>query len=731
MIRQLHSLPGLFIAILVIVLAVSGAILSLEPVLDRFNAVSLKPTKLAAPLNVAEVSAKIVQNHANVSAISRSANGTISVQYMSDAGFENDIIDPQTGLSLKAKQQSALFTFMKSLHRSFFINKTGNALVGGTAVFLLLTCISGLFMLAKSLGGWRNLASKSRGKKSSRLHIDISRIIIIGLLITSLTGGYMALVRFDFIGNGGEEFLPFPADVAGSPAAPIGQLTALKNIPITDLRELRLPFADDPFDVFSITTQFGQGYIDQASGEMLIFANNGLGQNIYEFIYMLHTGQGLWWWGLLLGIASLGMVALAITGTYIWWRRKASAVSIRHNVTKAKAETIILVGSEGNATWGFGQHLQQKLTNLGVKTHISAMNGFAPHLYGQAKHLIILSSTYGDGNAPSNATQFMQKLENFTKCPSYDFTILGFGDKQFSHFCKFAHDVELALLRKSWQRLMPITSINQQSAQSFEQWGIELGQALRLNLGLSYSPPHPSTCQLRLEKRLEYQHDGQHNTCILTFAASKGLQTFAAGDLLAILPPTSQIARFYSLASCTNDGKVEICVTLQKGGLCSTFLHGLNLGDDIEAYIQTNKNFRPADGQKPLILIGAGTGIAPFMGFIQENNDNRDIQLYWGGRHPDSDFLYRDKLYNQLKNNKLTQLNTAFSRLGSGKYVQDQLVLNANNIRQTIRQGGQIMICGGRNMAQGVRQSLDEILAADGLNIAALKTQKRYNEDVY
>lgn len=734
MLRQLHSLPGLVITIFIIILTVSGAILSLEPAIDKFNSVPLEPIATASPINapgsVAEISAKIVQNHAEVSSISRSANGTISVQYIGTDGFENKLVDPNTGLSFKAKPQSALFSFMKSLHRSLFIASTGNALVGGTALLLFVSCISGVFMLAKNLGGWRKLLGKSRGKSSTKLHIDISRIVIIGLLLSSLTGVYMSLVRFDFISSS-NGFLDYPINVAGTKPTPISELSALQNIPISDLRELRMPFAGDPFDVYGITTKFGTGYIDQATGEMLEFSPNTLGQNTYEFVYMLHTGQGLWWLGILLSVASMGVLVLAVTGIFIWWKRKNSAIKLSNIVPQDKAKIVILVGSEGNSTWGFAQHLDQKLKQLGISSHITAMNNFAPHLYVQAKHLIVLTSTYGDGNAPANADQFLQKLDKCSKSLNYDFTVLGFGDRQFTHFCKFAHDVELAFLSKNLPPLLPINTIDRQSAQSFEQWGVKLGQALGVKLNLDYCPPHPSTCELILEKRQDYHHNHQHKTCILTFKINANLKAFNAGDLLAIMPPNSRVARFYSLASCTDDGKVEICVTLQKGGLCSTYLHNLKIGESVEAYIQVNENFKPATGQKPLILIGAGTGIAPFMGFIQANNDNRNIQLFWGGRHPESDYLYKDQLVGHLNGKKLSGLNTAFSRLENGKYVQDELIMNAEKIRQTIKGGGQVMICGGREMAQGVRQSLNEILANDGLNITDLKLQKRYSEDVY
>jgi sulfite reductase (NADPH) flavoprotein alpha-component len=190
--------------------------------------------------------------------------------------------------------------------------------------------------------------------------------------------------------------------------------------------------------------------------------------------------------------------------------------------------------------------------------------------------------------------------------------------------------------------------------------------------------------------------------------------------------------RFYSLASSQHDGVLEICVRLKHGGLCSTYLHGLRQGGRIEAFVRENPTFRPAPGRAPLILIGAGAGIAPLAGFVRANVSRRSVHLYWGGRSPASNFLYEHELAQSLAEKRLTRLRTAFSRDPAGAaYVQDRVADDAQTLRDLMREGAQIFVCGGRGMARAIAETMEALLRPLGLEISALKSNGRYLEDVY
>jgi sulfite reductase (NADPH) flavoprotein alpha-component len=157
----------------------------------------------------------------------------------------------------------------------------------------------------------------------------------------------------------------------------------------------------------------------------------------------------------------------------------------------------------------------------------------------------------------------------------------------------------------------------------------------------------------------------------------------------------------------------------------------LKLGEEINAFIQPNPQFRPASGKAPVILIGAGTGIGPLAGFVRHNTGKYPMYLYWGGRNPETDFLYEPELRNYLADRRLTQLHTAFSRVENGQRVQSRLIDDAENLRGLVRDGAQVLVCGSSAMAVSVRQALNEILAPLRLDVEALRSTGRYREDVF
>jgi sulfite reductase (NADPH) flavoprotein alpha-component len=206
---------------------------------------------------------------------------------------------------------------------------------------------------------------------------------------------------------------------------------------------------------------------------------------------------------------------------------------------------------------------------------------------------------------------------------------------------------------------------------------------------------------------------------------------FRPGDLLGILPEGSLLPRYYSLASGTRDGFAEIVVRKQPSGLCSEQLMDLQPGQPIRCFVKPNPGFQPDAGSSPLILVGAGTGIGPLAGFARANAARRPIHLWFGARHPDADFLYQEDLATWAADGRLTDLHTAFSRTEPRQHVQDRLRADADRVRALVATGARIMVCGGRDMAQGVRAAMEEILAPIGVTTQSLQAGGRYAEDSY
>ncbi len=214
--------------------------------------------------------------------------------------------------------------------------------------------------------------------------------------------------------------------------------------------------------------------------------------------------------------------------------------------------------------------------------------------------------------------------------------------------------------------------------------------------------------------------------------------------------------RLYSIASSQAEVEDEVHLTLgvveyqhgdkaRFGGASSFLSHRLEEGDEVKVFIEHNNNFKlPADDNTPVIMIGPGTGIAPFRSFIQER-ESRDAEgknwLFFGDRTFTQDFLYQVEWQKYLKSGVLSKLDVAFSRDQAEKvYVQQRILENAEQVWQWIQDGAYIYVCGdATRMAKDVHEALIEVTVAQG-NLAredaeefinSLRKEKRYQRDVY
>ncbi|MFG1377498.1 PepSY domain-containing protein [Xanthobacter autotrophicus] len=730
MLRALHGLPGVVLALGLTLVAVTGAVLSLQPALDR-AAVPVVP----ADISVARLAAQVAARHPGISAIRQRPDGGITVIFDDGDAHGVERVDPATGAGLGPYQVSEATRFITNLHRSFLAGDAGRVAAGLGALAMLALSVSGTLLLARRLGGAVALLRPIRGTPAQRWHGELGRLAVAGLVLSSLTGLWMSAGTFGLIPEA-QGIMPAVTASGGAPAS-VGTLAALQSAPLAELRELSFPDPSDPTEVFTLRTAAGEMQIDAATGTALAFAPATTLERINELVRTLHTGRGAILLGLLLGLTSAAVPVLGATGIALWARRRAARPRVAANAPARGADTVILVGSEGHSTWGFAGTLHAALTGAGHRVHIAAMNEVgAAHL--AADRLLILTATYGDGDAPASAKGFLSRLARLKGCPPV--AVLGFGDRNFPHFCRFAQEVADALEAKGCPRLLPMKRVDRRSAQEFAQWGQDLGVVLGHDLTLSHVAEPPKTVSLMLAGRELYGEAVGTPVAILRFhagpdprtAAPGRLPSFVAGDLVGIVPPGDGMPRFYSLASSTRDGVLEICVRLREGGLCSGFLHGLAPGGTVNAFIRANPSFRPAAGRAPLILIGAGAGIGPLAGFVRANAAERPMHLYWGGRSAASDFLYEHELAQHLAERRLTSLKTAFSRdAEGGTYVQDRIAADAPRLRELLKQGAQILVCGGRDMAEAVTRAFEPVVRPLGLDLAALKSCGRYVEDVY
>lgn len=704
--RPLHRLAGLTLGLFLTATALSGAVLSVFPLLERGS----------LPMTAGQLVATVTKANPGVEEIAVSAGGKVTA-YTADATL---VVDPATGAGVVAGAPNALMTWAENFHRSMLAGDYGRYAVAALALVMLGLALTGLMLLARRSGGWRGVLAAQKGTGWARAHAEVARAVVLGLVLSSVTGLWLTASTFDLLPTADSP--AFPDTVSGQ----TGAVLAL-DFPAAQLRDLTFP--RDAQDVYTLTTTEGSGYIDQGTGATLTWVAPTWADRVTALAQKLHTGQGAAFLGLILGLTALATPFLAVTGALMGGlRRRRSFTAI------AKAETVILVGSEGGATWGFAQSLARELAAHGDKPHLGALSDFAPETWGAAKRVLILTSTYGDGEAPSGAGDVLARIAALPRAPQVPLAVLGFGDRSFPRFCAFAEDLAAAAEAKGWPRLAPLGTVDRGSAQDFARWGREIGAALGHALTLSHQVALPRSHRLRLISRRDYGAEIQAPAAILRFTAPKRTlwermraQGFQPGDLLGVIPEGDPLPRFYSLASGTKEGFVEICIRRHEGGLCSGQLHALRPGDEIEAFLRPNPAFH--GGSAPLILIGAGTGIGPLAGMIRRAR--RPAMLFFGMRHAGSDYYYQEDLAQWQAEGRLSGLHLAFSRGTRPHYVQDALRLQAEALREAVAKGARIMVCGGREMGAGVRVTLGEILAPLGLSPETLAKEGRYAEDVY
>ncbi len=214
--------------------------------------------------------------------------------------------------------------------------------------------------------------------------------------------------------------------------------------------------------------------------------------------------------------------------------------------------------------------------------------------------------------------------------------------------------------------------------------------------------------------------------------------------------------RLYSIASSlkAHPEEVHLCIAAVRystdgvphKGVASTFLSDrLALGDTTGIYFHAANHFRlPADLTKPVIMVGPGTGIAPFRAFLEEREATASPGknwLFFGDQKRACDFLYHDQIIEWVQKGHLTRLDTAFSRDQEEKiYVQTRMMQAASELWQWLEEGAHFYVCGdAKRMAKDVDEALHSIIQTAGgktadeaaAYVAQMKKEKRYARDVY
>lgn len=289
-----------------------------------------------------------------------------------------------------------------------------------------------------------------------------------------------------------------------------------------------------------------------------------------------------------------------------------------------------------------------------------------------------------------------------------------------------------------------------------------LTDALTTQLEITQTPPsfvefwskisgNKELTAIAADKNTAREYAGEHQIIDVVKAAVTEIDPQFFIEALRKITP-----RLYSIASAQAEVEEEVHLTVglvsyendgktRFGGASHYLADGLEEGQSVRVFVEHNDNFRlPADNNTPVIMIGPGTGVAPFRAFMQQREADEasgDNWMFFGDQTFTQDFLYQVEWQNYLKSGLLTRMDVAFSRDQAEKvYVQDRLKEQASEVYAWLERGAHLYVCGDANrMAKDVHQTLIDIISEQGQlttenaeqYLKDLRSNKRYQKDVY
>lgn len=421
---------------------------------------------------------------------------------------------------------------------------------------------------------------------------------------------------------------------------------------------------------------------------------------------------------------------------------------------------------------------------------IACFSSIKAHQLTDYERILFLASTYGDGEPPEKALSFMNSLHQLEhSLNSVTYAVLAFGDKQYPHFCAFGHSLAESLNNKGAKALLPVTEIHRANDITIQSWWQTISNLLNwhsselsnhslktqvlsnqcLNPLSPSRPAHhirlkaknvnfipgdliditPKNNKTLIVERLsllnwssqtivQFQHKSIDLLSALEHLEWQQETAKTPQNLIDQLPKIT--ARTYSIASCKEQGHIDLIVrkvikndnTL---GLCSNYLASLQVDQSIDLSVKIHQGFHPPSAVTPILMIAAGTGIAPFIGFLAQRTLTKNPAKAWlimGERDPLQDNYFSAELTEFENIGCLDKRQHAWSKNKIGyKYVGEIMKDESENIRHwLLTLNAQIYICGNAStLGKSCDSALREIFG-DTL-FSKFKKQDQIKYDLY
>ncbi|MGN5290884.1 assimilatory sulfite reductase (NADPH) flavoprotein subunit [Aeromonas sp. 11P] len=572
-------------------------------------------------------------------------------------------------------------------------------------------------------------------------------------------------------------------------------------------------------------------------------------------------------------LSTLNTQQLAWVSGYLYGLSQTDHQSVAASAAVAapSGSLTILYGSQTGNAKGVATAIKAQAEARGLPVTLASMADYKPKQLKKESHLLVVVSTYGEGEPPESAVDLFEQLKKgkLGKLDGLKFAVLGLGDSSYEFFCQTGKDFDSFLATAGAERIYELASLDVDYQDAAKAWGEQalnaiaatpsigaasnsVASAVQQAVGHSqYSKENPFPARLSVNQKitgrdstkdirhieinladsgLTYQpgdalgvwfdNDAELVGEVLALTSLSGDEATAHGTLRAALSSHFELTRLhggfitgladisenaalkdlagdkaqvnalvasaqvvdvlkrfptaltteqligllrpltprlYSIASAQSEVEEEVHLTVGvvrypqedgtvRSGAASSYLADRLIEDgEVRVFVEHNDNFRlPANPDTPVIMVGPGTGIAPFRAFIQE----REAQgaegknwLFFGNPHFTQDFLYQVEWQRYVKSGLLSKISLAFSRDQANKiYVQDRLREAGLELYQWLEAGAHFYVCGDANkMAKDVQEALLDVIAEHGHKsreeaeeyLSELRRAKRYQRDVY
>lgn len=482
--------------------------------------------------------------------------------------------------------------------------------------------------------------------------------------------------------------------------------------------------------------------------------------------------------------AAAVLLAYAAFCGFIAWRRRRRRAPGLAMVATSQEPVLVAYASQTGFAEEIARRSAESLQEGGVPARLAPLETLDADILAVAGRAVFVVSTTGEGDAPDHAARFVRRvMGRKAVLTGLDYGLLALGDSSYARYCAFGRQLDAWLQTQGATPLFDRVEVDDADGGALRHWQYHLGKIAGTSETPDWTPARFAEWRL-IERRLLNPGSPGGPAFHLALEPMEGGPKegieWQAGDIAEIGPRNARAAldrfppyflealrdrmlpddpaelagltpeqarerqkplphREYSIASLASEGRLELVVRQARHpdgrlGIGSGWLtEHAPMGSPIALRVRSNRSFHPPEDDRPMILVGNGTGIAGLRAHLKARAAARRRRnwLVFGERTRIKDFLYREEIEGWLAEGVLARLDLAFSRdQGTCLYVQDRLREAADTLRDWAAEGAAIYVCGSlEGMSAGVHAALVEALGHEALERMA--EEGLYRRDVY